>query len=161
MRTVAALLLVATATASAAAPKPLVGTVGPPWTDGWNGNEGACVSMPGSSAAPCSYAIGVVNSGSQSLIYFATRSNSQTEKVARWTVLDTIPMPLAPPGYRLVLFDCSRNGQPNPTIIAVVSEYAPDKAVAIRSAYDVDPKVNQFRSTSTRGIECTETSHGS
>jgi hypothetical protein len=138
----------------------LIGTIVPPFPDGWKDKGGACIGGSLGIEKSCEYSIGVVEGANHLVLYFGKSEPRTDPKKARWLVTDQMPYPEAPPGFQVVYGLCERNGIADETIIAIVKTTDNEWYTIVRSAYRVNLDTSRFEKTSVKGIRCSNEGWG-
>jgi len=125
----------------------LTGKTIPPYPQGWSEPEGTCL-------ADCRYNIGVLSKGSARTLYLGKESPSSTADSPRWLVLDEMPYPQAPSGFRVTYGTCQANQKEDPSIIAVVKNTETEWQTQVKFAYRANIKTGQLETISTQGVRC-------
>jgi len=140
--------------AGACAATDIIGTIAPPYPDGWKDHGGACI---GGSLGPnktCDYSIGVLEKTDQLILFIGKSATRIDPKKARWLVTDIMPYPKTPSGFQVVYSLCERNGTPDETIIAIVKTTDTEWYTTVRFAYRANLNTGRFEKTSPKGVQC-------
>jgi len=132
----------------------ITGSIVPPFPEGWKDQGGACIGSSLGHDKICEYSIGVVEEGSQLVLYIGKSAPRIDPKKARWLVTDQMPYPKTPAGLRVVFADCERDGRPDETIIAIVKTTDTEWYNTVRSAFRANLTTGRFETTSTKGVRC-------
>ena len=132
----------------------LIGTIVPPFPEGWRNQGGACIAGGLGIEKSCDYSIGVVEIANQLVLYFGKSAPRIDPKKARWLVTDQMPHPEVPSGFQVVYGLCERNGKPDETIIAIVKTTETEWYTVVRSAYKANFDTGRFEKTSIKGLRC-------
>src|SRR3989442_12222534 len=130
------------------------GSIVPPFPKGWKDQGGACIGGPLGFDKICEYSIGVLEEGSQLVLYIGKSAPPIDAKTPRWLVTDQMPYPKAPAGFHVVLGSCERDGTRDETIIAIVKTTDTEGYDTVRSAFHRNLSTGRFERTSTTGMRC-------
>jgi hypothetical protein len=125
----------------------LTGKTIPPYPRGWGEPEGACLDN-------CRYSIGVLSNGQTKILYLGKEVAGFTPDEPRWLVLDEMPYPQAPKGFRVTYGTCQVNKVDDSSIIAVVKETETEWQTQVKFAYRANIKTGQLETITTKGVRC-------
>lgn len=155
MQTVAAMLgLVLMLLSRACMATDLIGSIVPPFPEGWKDDGGACISKSLGTDKICDYSIGVLRAPKKLLLYIGKSSQRVDPKKARWIVTDQISFDQLPPGHHVAFALCERRGELDETILAVVKTTDTEWYTDLRSAYKANLNTGRFEKIPPKGIRC-------
>ena len=111
----------------------IVGTVVPPYPQGFDSFEGTCIAGKGKTAQPCQYTIGILQASRDDtpVGIFAGTYDHLENNFIRWKVTDYIQYPAVPNGHTFTSVGCQLNGTEDETILAVLE---PEKGNSMEPA---------------------------
>jgi hypothetical protein len=134
----------------------IIGTIVPPYPDGWKGKLGACISHSLGTERICDFSVGISESTNGSIVYVGRKVSLPQAKDAQWLVTDAVIMPSIPAEHYIASSVCQRNRNQDETIVAVVKP--PKKEVEwhnkVYVAYKVNLNTGRFEKISSKGIRC-------
>lgn len=132
----------------------LVGSVVPPYPQGFRDGGGACISKALGDKDICQYSLGILRRRGAHLLYLGKAAPRTDPKKARWTVTDQLSIKDIPRGHDLSFGLCEQNGVQDETILAVVKITNTDWYTHVHSAYKVNLTTERFEKIPTKGIRC-------
>lgn len=133
----------------------LIGTIVPPFPDGWNELSGACISEISSMESTCAYSISIEkDSNNQRTILFGKSMPRIDQAIPRWLIIDQMPYPRVPLGFHISYGECETNGNRDQSIIAVVQTTNTEWYTIVRQAYRANLNSGRLEKISTHGIRC-------
>ena len=132
----------------------ITGSIVPPFPTGWKDQGGACIGGGLGRDKICEYSIGVLEHGSQLVLYIGRSAPPIDPKIPRWLVTDQMPYPKAPAGFHVVFGPCERDGTQDETIIAIVKTTDTEWYNTVRSAFRANVRTGRFERTPTTGVRC-------
>lgn len=132
----------------------LMGSIVPPFPNGWTEESGACISKSLGVDKMCDYSIGVLRSLNGRVLYIGKSTPQIETNEVHWLVTDQMPFPQTPRGQEVVFSSCELNGELNETIIAVVKVTDTEWYTTVRQAYRANLNTGRFEKISTKGIRC-------
>ena len=100
----------------------IVGTVVPPYPQGFDSFEGTCIPGTQKPVNACKYTIGILQTSRDDRrvgIFAGVYDRLEQERV-RWKVTDYIAYPDVPDGHTFAQVGCQLNGTEDETVIAVI-----------------------------------------
>jgi hypothetical protein len=132
----------------------LVGSVVPPYPEGFRDAGGACISKSLGDKDMCLYSLGILRRRGTTLLYIGKSAPRIDPKKARWTVTDQLAFQNLPQGHDVSYGLCEQNGVQDETILAIVRITNTDWYSQIHSAYKVNLATGRFEKIDTKGIRC-------
>lgn len=132
----------------------IVGSIVPPFPDGWKDEVGSCITDNFGHDNICEYSIGIVKEASQLILYIGRATSRIDPKKARWLVTDQMPYPNLPKGFHVVIALCERNGRLDETIVATVKTTDTEWYSIVHSAFRANLTTGRFETTTTKGVRC-------
>lgn len=107
-------------------PGALSGLHFPPLPAGMTEWAGVCLELAQAAPGSCEYSFGVLadTHGAPRILYAARSEGRDASGKPRWLVLDSVDISALPAGYRMTLWQCSRDDVADATIVAAVHEDA-------------------------------------
>ncbi|HZW13450.1 MAG TPA: hypothetical protein VFF81_09700 [Noviherbaspirillum sp.] len=132
----------------------LVGSIVPPYPEGFRDGGGACISKALGDKNICQYSLGILRRRGEHLLYLGKSAPRIDPKKARWTVTDQLSIKDVPRGHDISFGLCEQNGVQDETILAIVKITDTDWFTNVHSAYKVNLTTERFEKIPTKGIRC-------
>lgn len=132
----------------------VVGSIVPPYPEGWKHRGGACIASSLGANRSCEFSIGILEKSNKLFFHFGKSVPRTDPKQARWLITDQMPYPETTPGFQVVYGLCEKDGKPEDTIIAVVKTTDTEWYTTVHSAYRANLNTGRFEDTSTEGVRC-------
>jgi hypothetical protein len=132
----------------------IIGSIVPPFPEGWKDEGGACISNTLGSERICDYSIGILRKDGELVLYFGKSAPRIEPEKARWHVIDRMPYPKISKTQQVVLGNCERDGKHDGAIIAIVKRTDTEWYSIVQNAYKANFITGRFEKISAKGIRC-------
>lgn len=130
-----------------------VGQEFPPYPDGYESKNGACIAHALGLAHICDFSLLELSKGKPRYILAAKKSGMHDKK-PKWRITDQVPYPPIAEGQFLALGLCQINGEADHTVAAVVIESDDKWVKAANWAIRVNLASGKIEKISPQGVEC-------
>lgn len=132
----------------------LIGSIVPPFPEGWKDESGACISISLGTDRICEYSIGTLRADGTLIAYIGKSAPRVDPKKGRSLVTDQLSFPRIPRGHDIVFANCERDGKRDETVLALVKTTKTEWWSQVLSAYRADLNTGRFEKIPTKGIRC-------
>jgi hypothetical protein len=134
----------------------LVGSVIPPYPDGWKEGGGVCIAQSLGMERMCSFSMGILKSADGKILYVGKLVSSPDAKLPLWLVTDEMPYPVIPRKHYFTYVSCEKDGKSDETIMAIVKRPRAEMEWhdRIHTAYRVNLDSGRFEKISSKGVRC-------